>query len=260
MAITSLTEIIEIPDLKERSTDFLSGWFQAKVLRLPVEVPVVPRRRAPLFGDLRIRLRNLQLCSSFFCCAALVQARLEVHGGIRLFFWTRLCLCVIPVAAAVAAASDHGRREKNLSRISGGVLSMLWWRLGLIALLFVPLWRDREDAFFVIEPCNRMPCVLRFRAGECGPGARGPEGSRRRSLDSDDELSGGVNASAALAQTRSARFKTFDAQITGAKHWDRRSRSGGCPAHDGLAKEAQSALELTSPADGTVLTEIPHCC
>src|SRR5262249_17430532 len=45
-----LTEIIEIPDLKERSTAFLSAWFQARVLRLPLDVPVVPRRRAGLFA------------------------------------------------------------------------------------------------------------------------------------------------------------------------------------------------------------------
>src|SRR6202789_227378 len=44
-----LTEFIGIPDLKERSTAFLSGWFQGRVLRLPVEVPVIPRRRLPLF-------------------------------------------------------------------------------------------------------------------------------------------------------------------------------------------------------------------
>ena len=45
-----LTELIGIPELKERSTAFLSGWFQSRVLRLPVETPiVVPRKRAPFF-------------------------------------------------------------------------------------------------------------------------------------------------------------------------------------------------------------------
>jgi putative peptide zinc metalloprotease protein len=44
-----LTESLGIPDLKERSTSFLSGWFQSRILRLPVEMPAVPRRRVPLF-------------------------------------------------------------------------------------------------------------------------------------------------------------------------------------------------------------------
>ena len=43
------TELIGIPDLKERSTAFLSGWFQSRVLCLPVETPVVARKRAPFF-------------------------------------------------------------------------------------------------------------------------------------------------------------------------------------------------------------------
>jgi putative peptide zinc metalloprotease protein len=44
-----LTELIGIPDFKERSTSFVSGWFQSRVLRLPAEVPSIPRRRVPLF-------------------------------------------------------------------------------------------------------------------------------------------------------------------------------------------------------------------
>src|SRR6202034_2815051 len=44
-----LTELIGIPDLKERSTSFVSGWFQNNILLLPADVPPVPRRRVPLF-------------------------------------------------------------------------------------------------------------------------------------------------------------------------------------------------------------------
>jgi putative peptide zinc metalloprotease protein len=44
-----LTELIGIPDLKERSTSFVSAWFQKGILRLPAEVPAVPQRRVRLF-------------------------------------------------------------------------------------------------------------------------------------------------------------------------------------------------------------------
>src|SRR5208337_2313326 len=44
-----LTELIGLPELKEQSTAFLSGWFQSRVLCLPVETPVVARKRAPFF-------------------------------------------------------------------------------------------------------------------------------------------------------------------------------------------------------------------
>ncbi len=43
------TEWVRVPDLKERSTSFLIGWIQRHIFRLPVDVPVVSRRRVPLF-------------------------------------------------------------------------------------------------------------------------------------------------------------------------------------------------------------------
>ncbi len=42
-------EWLRVPDLKERSTSFLIGWIQRHVFRLAVDVPVVSRRRVPLF-------------------------------------------------------------------------------------------------------------------------------------------------------------------------------------------------------------------
>ena len=42
-------EWVRVPDLKERSTAFLIGWMQRHIFRLPVDVPVVSRRRVPLF-------------------------------------------------------------------------------------------------------------------------------------------------------------------------------------------------------------------
>src|SRR5271170_5947104 len=42
-------EWVRVPDLKERSTTFLTSWVQHYIFRLPVDVPVVSRRRLPLF-------------------------------------------------------------------------------------------------------------------------------------------------------------------------------------------------------------------
>ena len=55
------TEWLRVPDLKERSTSFLIGWVQRHIFRLPVEVPMVSRRRVPLFVLYALRLRRLQL-------------------------------------------------------------------------------------------------------------------------------------------------------------------------------------------------------
>jgi putative peptide zinc metalloprotease protein len=45
----ALTSLIEIPELREESTQYLGALFQKKVLRLPVEVPEVSRRKRRIY-------------------------------------------------------------------------------------------------------------------------------------------------------------------------------------------------------------------
>ena len=155
-----LTEIIEIPELKERSTAFMSAWFQAKILRMPVEVPVVPRRRVALFAAYAIasgaysylllffvvRL-SYRLGSKWFAEFALIpsatlafflfRSRLKALYRVMLDSWKR--------------TKEAGLRLRTRTAVVG---------LGVIALMFVPLWRDRDDAFFVIEPADsQMICA-----------------------------------------------------------------------------------------------------
>ncbi len=63
--------------------------------------------------------------------------------------------------------------------------------------------------------------------------------------------------SSALAQTRNARFKTFDAQVQGQSIGTAGADQAAALKTTALAKEAHSALELTAPADGTILTSDP---
>jgi biotin carboxyl carrier protein len=63
--------------------------------------------------------------------------------------------------------------------------------------------------------------------------------------------------SSALAQTRLARFRTFDAQVQGQSIGTAGADQSAALKMTALAEEAQSALELTAPADGTVLTDDP---
>ncbi|MGA8741551.1 MAG: biotin/lipoyl-binding protein [Terracidiphilus sp.] len=252
------TEIIEIPDLKERSTAFLTGWFQAKVLRLPVEVPVVPRRRALLFGLYAFVSGLYSYVLLFFV------VRLSYRLGSR--FMADFAL--IPSAAFAFAL--YRSRLRSLGRVLKEVRernseSGFRWRpayvvagLGLIVLLFVPLWRDREDAFFVIEPaeshavCASVPG--RVNAVLVQEGQQVRSGQPLLQMTSSQAAS---MRSAALAQTGSARFKTFDAQVQGQSVGTAAADQTAAQKMTTLAKEAQSGLELTAPADGTVLTDDP---
>jgi putative peptide zinc metalloprotease protein len=253
-----LTEIIEIPDLKERSTEFLSNWVQANVLRLPVEVPVVPRRRVALFTIYCI-------ASGIYSYVLLfVVVRFSYRLGSRWFAeWA-----ILPALALAFVL--YRSRLRSLRRViteswEKNIKSKFRWRpvyamaaLGLIALLFVPLWRDREDAFFVIEPLQshticaavpgRVDAVLvregqKVRAGEA--------------LIHMTSYAAAAMTSAALAETGGARYKTFDSQIKGQSIGIAAADQAVARRMTGLANEAQSSLEITSPADGMVVSENP---
>jgi len=252
------TEIIEIPDLKERSTAFLTGWFQAKVLRLPVEVPVVPRRRAVFFGIYAFISGLYSYVLLFFV------VRLSYRLGSR--FIEEFAL----IPSAALAFTLYRSRLKSLGKVMTQVReqnssSDFRWRrsyvvagLVFIALLFVPLWRDREDAFFVIEPsvshtiCAAVPG--RVNAVLVREGQQVHAGQPLLQMISNQEAS---MRSSALAQTRSARFKTFDAQVQGQSIGTAGADQSAALIMTALAKEAQVGLELTAPADGTVLTDDP---
>jgi putative peptide zinc metalloprotease protein len=149
-----MTELLGLPDLKERSTAFMTGWFQSRILRLPVETIVVPRRRVPLF---------------------IVYAVLSgIYSYLLLFFVIRLSYNVFSHWLAEFALLPAGYLAFLLFRSRLRSLRKVviqFWELKIrsgrflrpipliaIALaaviLFVPIWRDREDAWFVIEPAH----------------------------------------------------------------------------------------------------------
>ena len=253
-----LTEIIEIPDLKERSTAFLSNWVQAKVLRLPAEVPIVPRRRVALF--------------STYCIASGIYSYgllfLVVRFSYRLGFRWFAEWAILPALALAFVL--YRSRLRSLRRVmtecwERNIKSRVRWRpvyalvtLAIVALLFVPLWRDREDAFFVIEPleshtiCAAVPGRIDGVLVKEGQNVRAGEAL----IHMTSNMAAGMG-SAALAETRNARFKTFDSQIQGQSIGTAAAQQVEARRMTGLANEAQSSLELTSPVDGTVVSENP---
>jgi putative peptide zinc metalloprotease protein len=252
-----LTEIIEIPELKERSTAFLSGWFQAKVLRLPVEVPIVPRNRVLLFAAYAFASALYSYLLLFFA------VRFSYRLGAR---WLGEFALIPSLALAFAL---YRSRLVALRRVTGEFWedhrSVLRPRplnvlvaLGLLALLFAPLWRDREDAFFVIEPAEtRAICAAvpgRVDAVLVRVGQKVGAGQPLLEMTSDTAAS---MRSAGLVQTRGARYRTFDAQVQGQSIGTGAADQFEAQRISGLADEAQSLLRLTAPSDGTVLTDNP---
>jgi putative peptide zinc metalloprotease protein len=253
-----LTELIEIPELKERSSAFLTAWVKAKVLRMPVDIPIVPRRRVTLFVIYAI------LSGAYSYLLLFIVIRFSYRLGSKWFgdfaILPSMALALFIFRSRLAAL---GRTVKDSwTRV---VTPGFRWRpihafiaTGVCALLFVPLWRDREHAYFVIEAsesrtiCAAVPGQVESVLVQ--------EGQKVRSGDPLLRMSSNQAASMrsdALARSGLARFRAFDAQLQGRSIGSAAADQAAALQMAGLAGEAQAALVLTAPADGTVLTDDP---
>ena len=252
------TEFIGIPDLKERSTDFLSGWFQGKVLRLPVETPVVARKRAPFFILYAFTSGLYSYTLLFFVVRLsynitskwLAEFALIPAGALAfLMFRSRLRALRHVIARIWEQHFGSGRRIRPVHVAAAALL---------LAILFVPLWRDRENAYFVVEPMRsetvhaavsgRVDAVLVHR----GETVRASQPLVHMSSDQAAAM-----GSVAEAQTRSAGFQAVNAELHGESIGAAAAQQSASARATGLAREAQSSLVIAAPADGTVLTQDP---
>ena len=253
-----LTEFIGIPDLKERSTAFVSGWFQSRVLRLPVETIVVPRKRAPFF--------------ILYAIASGVYSYLLLFVVVRLTYnitskWMA-DFALIP-AGALAFVIFRSRLRSLVK-----VLAQLWKRnfgpdregrplrvlmaVGLAALLFVPLLRDRENAFYTIEPM-RSETVHSAVPGRVNAVLvqEGQTVHRGQPLLNIGSPLAAHMRSSATAQTGASGFQAVTAELHGESIGGAATEQFASARATELAGEAQSALVITAPADGAVVTRDP---
>ena len=254
-----LTEVIDIPDLKERSTAFLSGWFQSYVLRLPVETPVVPRRRVILFviyalasGIYSYLLLLIVVRFSYNVAANWLAEFALIPAGTLAFVIFRSRLGALRrLAAQLWSRSFAGRRLWRPSHILAAAV--------ILVLFFAPLWRDREDALFVIEPLHsitlhaavpgRVDAVLVSEAQQIRSG----QPLLRMESPVAESMSSSANA-----QTGYARYQAFTAEVDGRSIGTSAAGQNAALQSMAFAREAQSSLTLTSPSTGLVLTRDPQ--
>jgi putative peptide zinc metalloprotease protein len=254
-----LTEAIGIPDLKERSTEFVSGWFQHHILRLPVEVISIPRRRTPLF----VLYALASGAYSYLLLFAFIRFTYNVTSHWLAEF------AVIP--AGWLAFTMFRSRLRSLRDMvvrvwkdNSGVVFR--WRpvpfviaAGLLAILFVPLWRDRENAFFVVGP-GRSAAVHaavdgRVESVFVSEGQQIRAGQPLLRMTSTNAAS---MRSGAEAETSGADARDFEAELHGQSIGAAAAGQAAEAARaTGIAQEAQSSLLLAAPADGVVLTDDP---
>jgi len=253
------TEVIGIPDLKERSTGFVSAWFQKSVLRLPVEVLAVPRRRAPLF----IAYAVASGAYSYLMLFVVVRFSYNVTSKLMAEF------ALIP-AGALAIAIFRSRLKSLwgvvkrfwAAHLSGG----FWLRprtlvIGgvVLVLLFVPMLRDRESAYFVVEAAD--PVTLhstvngRVDAVYVREGQEVRRGEPLLRMSSMDVAAMGSSARATMGE---AHYDAFAAELAGKSIGTAAAGEAGARRSRGLADEAADSLVVRATVDGRVLTAQPE--
>jgi putative peptide zinc metalloprotease protein len=253
-----MTEVIGIPDLKERSTAFLTGWFQSRILRLPIETIAIPRKRVPLFVIYAI------LSGAYSYLLLLFVVRLSYN----VFSHWLAEFALIP--SGLLAFAMFRARLRSLRKVILEVWDVkfsrgrLWRPRNLVAaalavaFLFVPLRRDQEDAWFVVGPGNentvhaalpgKVDAVL-VRQGDL---VRAGEPLLRMS----SPIAASMHSSAS-AQARSAEYQAVSAELKGESIGSAAAQQNASRRSTFLAREAVSSLEITAPSDGVVLTQDP---
>jgi putative peptide zinc metalloprotease protein len=253
-----LTELIGIPDLKERSTSFVSAWFQSSILRLPVEVLAVPRRRVPLFVVYAV----VSGAYSYMVLFLVIRFSYNVTSNFVAEF------ALIP-AGAMAIAIFRGRlkslagvaKQFGKAHLNGAFWMqrrMLGIALFLLIVLFAPVLRDRENAYFVVEasdtvtlhaPLNGKVEAVYVREGDAV--RRGQPLLRMSSADV-----AGMTSSSQAARGL-AHYHAVEAQLAGRSIGASAAEEAGARRSGELADQAQSSLVVRATMDGRVLTPQP---
>jgi putative peptide zinc metalloprotease protein len=254
-----LTEAIGIPPLKERSTEFLSGWFQKHVLRLPVETIIIPRKRVPLFVVFAFLSGAYSYAVLFFV----------LRFGYNVFSRWLAEFALIPIA--FAGFFIFRSRLRSLGRVmhsfwiehlaGGRYLRPVPLVSGVIvaAMLFLPLWRDREDAWFAIEAANPqvLHASLAGRVDEVMV-RQGDAVYAGQPLLRMSSRAGASMQDAAAAENSQARSRVVGAEMRGESAGTAEAQQDAARDAVSLAEEARTSLVIRAPANGIVLTEDPE--
>ena len=253
-----LTEAIGIPDLKEKSTAFVSEWIQVRIFRLPGTVSPIPRKRAPFFvsyalisGAYSYLILFTVLRFVFNVTYTLLAEFAIIPVAFMAFMMFRSRLRALR-SLATRAESSWNLKQRLLHPRSLVALS------ALALLLFVPFWRDREDAWFVVE--SSTPVTIhsaiagRVSAVMVYAGQHVSAGEPLLTMTSLDQAS---LQSASLALTRDAQYRAFESEMRGQSIGDAAAQSAAAQQTRTLAAQARGSLTVKAPSDGIVVDQDP---
>ena len=256
-----LCDLVRISDLKEASTAYVCAWVKKYIWRLPVEVPYVPKSR-------RLGYAIYAILSGAYSYTVLYVVARFAGNIVRNFSpdWG-----FIPeIAVALLIFRSRIRALVNLMKffyLDKKDRIIAWFTprhsltvaAALVIFLALPLRHESAAGRFLLEPVRvavvraRVPGIVsRLDAEEGQRVARGDTLGTLRNLPLQSDFE----------ETKTKLLLATDRAKAASLHYS--DVGGALKEREGLAGQFQqisamdSALEITSPLDGTVVTPRVH--
>lgn len=251
------TEMLDISELKENSTIYVSSWVKRNIFRLPVEVPYVPWQRRLLYVPYTV-------ASGFYSYGLLFFVVSFVYNVIHKYtpawaFVPALLLTLIIFKSRILALLRFmkllylDKRDWIKAWFSPAKYVALF--CACLVVLFAPVWRETVEGRFVLEPAQRA--VVRIEVPGRVEQASAVEGQmvsagapllRLRNIDIESE------AAKTSADLETASGRAIQAQL-GYRDYAtaERLRQELSEANRDI-REKMARLNIVSPMAGTVVT------
>jgi len=251
------TELTGIPEIKEKSTAYVSQWIKRHIFRLPVEVDYVPRKHRLTYVVYCV-LSGLYSYALLYFVARLagnICRAYSAQWGFLGFFGVMLLLfrSRIKMLGRFMKTLYLDRRERVRAWFTPTRTAVV--AAVLLVGLFLPLWRDGVDGRFVLEPYRRA--VLRAQVPGMVAAVYVDEGQvvnagaplmRLRNLKLESE------AAQTTADLRVASARATQAELHYAELGPARNERQRLAESSRQLAEQVSLLQINSPIAGVIVT------
>ena len=251
------TELLEVVELKERSTQYVTSWVKHNIFRLPVEVPYVTLRRRLLYVPYTLLSGLYSYTLLFFVVSFLYNVSRKYSPE-----WAFVPALLLAWLIFKSRVMKLGRFMKDVysdkrDRVRGWLVPSRLIPLALTALtiMFAPVWHETVEGRFILEPMQRAVLriqvpgqVVQTNAEEGQSVTAGSPLLRLSNLALESEAAES-DSQLHLASTRLTQSQMlYSGQASARGQWQEASERNRL-LHDQLAQ-----LTLASPISGVVAT------
>jgi putative peptide zinc metalloprotease protein len=252
-----VTELLDIPDLKENATIYVNNWVKKNIFRLPVEVPYATWRRKLLYVP-------YTLASGIYSYGLLYFVVTFVYNVIHRYNpeWAFVPAALLAIVIFKSRILTLWRFMRLLyldkkDRVKAWFTSRHTVAFACLSLLVLlaPVWRETVQGRMVLEPVQRAVVrvevpgrVMQTSVEEGQIVSAGTPLLRLRNLDMESE------AARVAADLRLASARAFQAQTQYRDFATAERHREELTTDDRALQDKMTHLTVLSPVTGTVIT------